>query len=220
MIDTFSIDQYSPMRAGIQQSANILVPWLMGVFQPKSVLDVGCGEGWWLSKFKQEGIKNVCGLDLYDDSIATGITKEERIKTDLIKPWDLKKRYDLTLCLEVAEHLPATEADNLVQQLAKFTKTTIIFSAAIPGQSGYGHVNEQWPEYWLSHFSKLNYIPHDTIRRLFWNDNRIEFWYRQNTFILCPAYFYHPKLYYNNILPMVHPDLWCNLLKIPYENTK
>jgi hypothetical protein len=30
----------------------------------------------------------------------------------------------------------------------------VLFSAAIPFQGGVGHINEQWPDYWVKYFSK------------------------------------------------------------------
>jgi hypothetical protein len=54
-------------------------------------------------------------------------------------------RFDLALCLEVAEHLPAAAGDSLVRRLAS-VGARILFSAAIPGQGGRNHVNEKWPQ--------------------------------------------------------------------------
>jgi 2-polyprenyl-3-methyl-5-hydroxy-6-metoxy-1,4-benzoquinol methylase len=65
----------------------------------------------------------------------------------LIQPLDLEKEFDLVVSLEVAEHLPASAADQFVNTLVKHGKK-ILFSAAIPGQGGQDHLNEQWPDYW------------------------------------------------------------------------
>ena len=56
----------------------------------------------------------------------------------------------------------------------------ILFSAAIPGQNGKGHVNEQWPSYWAELFSRRDYVPIDCLRRAIWHDRRVDWWYRQN----------------------------------------
>jgi hypothetical protein len=59
-----------------------------------------------------------------------------------------------------------------------------LFSAAIPNQGGQNHVNEQWPEYWQKKFAKHNYVFHDVLRTLFWDNDRIYWWYKQNTFLV------------------------------------
>jgi hypothetical protein len=56
----------------------------------------------------------------------------------------------------------------------------VLFSAAIPGQGGTGHVNEQWPKYWRQLFAARGFRLLDPIRPLVREDYRIKFWYRQN----------------------------------------
>ena len=57
-------------------------------------------------------------------------------------------------------------------------------SAALPGQGGTHHVNEQWIDYWANMFGQHGYQPFDFLRPLFWDDARIEPWYRQNAIAL------------------------------------
>lgn len=58
-----------------------------------------------------------------------------------------------------------------------------MFGAAIPGQGGVEHVNEQPQSYWIRKFRDRDYKCYDVIRPRFWNDEDIECWYRQNTFL-------------------------------------
>ena len=60
----------------------------------------------------------------------------------------------------------------------------ILFSAAIPGQGGTHHVNEQWPSYWIEKFAARGYVPVDCIRPFIWADSSIRTDYRQNL-IMC-----------------------------------
>jgi hypothetical protein len=53
----------------------------------------------------------------------------------------LPKTFDLTLCLEVGEHLPQNAANILIESLCALSEV-IVFSAAIPGQGGQRHINE------------------------------------------------------------------------------
>ena len=61
-----------------------------------------------------------------------------------IQKIDPGTRYELAVCLEVAEHLNESSADNLILQLTNLANR-VLFSAAIPGQGGLHHVNEQPP---------------------------------------------------------------------------
>jgi hypothetical protein len=59
---------------------------------------------------------------------------------------------DVAFCFEVAEHLAAELGDRLVAFLSAVAPA-LVFTAAPPGQGGYGHVNEQPREYWLERFA-------------------------------------------------------------------
>ena len=50
----------------------------------------------------------------------------------------------------------------------------------MPYQGGTGHVNEQWPNYWIEQFAQRGYIAVDYIRKRIWDDEAIPWWYRQN----------------------------------------
>jgi len=69
-------------------------------------------------------------------------------------PMDLDKKFDVVICVEVAEHLEEQYADVLVQNISKLchSRTTVIFSAAVPYQGGNNHVNEQWQTWWAKKF--------------------------------------------------------------------
>lgn len=89
------------------------------------------------------------------------------------------RQFDLAICLEVAEHLTPERGPNLIRDLIRLAPA-VLFSAAIPGQGGTGHVNEQWPDYWAEQFSKHGYRWVDCIRFNQWENADISFWYRQN----------------------------------------
>lgn len=78
----------------------------------------------------------------------------------------------------------------------------IIFSAAIPGQGGTGHFNEQWPDYWAELFGENGFAVDSSFRFGIWDDDRIENWYRQNLMIA------HPGPPTTPPLSIVHPILY------------
>jgi hypothetical protein len=59
----------------------------------------------------------------------------------------------------------------------------ILFSAAVPGQGGLHHVNEQWQSYWASLFLDRGYDVFDALRPRIWRNENVSFWYRQNAFV-------------------------------------
>src|SRR5262249_32708194 len=71
----------------------------------------------------------------------------------------------------------------LIQPKTVIDGPLVLFSAAIPFQGGIGHINEQWPDYWVRYFAEREYRPIDCIRRHIWNNPKVEWWFAQNTFL-------------------------------------
>ena len=101
---------------------------------------------------------------------------------DLNRPLPVTGRFDLAMCLEVVEHLPPDAGDAVVASLCALADT-VLFSAAVPGQGGTGHLNEQWPEHWCERFLRHGFIHVDCVRPAVWTDERVSWWYRQNTLL-------------------------------------
>lgn len=149
----------------------------------KSSVDVGCGVGTWLNVSQRLGVDRIQGYDgPWVDRDALVIPQECFAQQDFNEDLPTSDRFDLVISLEVAEHLPASKADHFVRQLTRLGDR-VLFSAAIPGQGGVGHVNEQWPQYWVSKFADHGFVPLDVIRHRFWTDAKIPVHYRQNAFL-------------------------------------
>lgn len=117
-------------------------------FAPRTVLDVGCGGGGVLRAFMDRGCQAI-GYDA--SSRALAIAREKGIDArflDLTATSHLEVRGDLTLSLEVAEHLPERHAAQFCRLLAS-SSDVVVMTAAPPGQSGHLHVNEQPRDYWI-----------------------------------------------------------------------
>lgn len=174
---------YATIRAGCQSSAEVVVPLVLArLGSIKSVVDVGCGEGWWADAFAKRGC-NILGIDgAYVDTSPLG---GNFFAHDLNRP--LRNtfrghRFDLAVSLEVAEHLTPSRAASFVDDLC-YLAPVVLFSAAIPHQTGAGHINLQWPSYWAGLFRRHGYDFDGSIRFVIWDDPRIEPWYRQNLHI-------------------------------------
>jgi SAM-dependent methyltransferase len=174
---------YRDHREVSLRSAHQIVPLVLRLVRPRSVVDVGCGVGTWLSVFREHGITDVCGIDGdWVDRTKLVIPADRFLAADVCRPLPVDRRFDLALSLEVAEHLPAQCAAAFVDSLTGLAPV-VLFSAAIPFQGGTGHVNEQWPEYWVEHFQRKGYAVIDCIRRAVWDNADVEWYYAQNTLL-------------------------------------
>lgn len=150
---------------------------------PTSVVDIGCGTGEWLAHFKKCGASVVRGYDgSYVAKEMLAIAQEEFLPCNLSENIQVDRKYDLAVSLEVAEHLDACCADQLVANITGFSDV-VLFSAAIPGQGGDGHVNEQWQSYWQAKFEGHGYVCLDCVRNLFWKIEELDPYYKQNAML-------------------------------------
>lgn len=101
---------------------------------------------------------------------------------DVSAPFSLGRQFDLVQSLEVAEHLDASCADTFVANLVAHG-ALILFSAALPGQGGEHHVNEQPWEYWRGKFAMHEFELFDFVRPRVHDDHSVYFCYRFNTFL-------------------------------------
>ncbi|MHB8669439.1 MAG: methyltransferase domain-containing protein [Acidimicrobiales bacterium] len=165
------------------RSAAELVPVLTELFDPKSVVDVGCGAGAWLSEFRVCGVLDVVGVDgPYVPRDRLKIPKECFEVRDLSRPFSLDRRFDLVLSLEVGEHLPDDRAADFIDSLTGLGPR-VLFSAAIPFQGGKHHVNEQWPDYWRALFRDRGFVAVDCVRPRVWGNDAVEAYYIQTTIL-------------------------------------
>ena len=174
---------FEAISEGSLRSARAVVPVILELTKAKSVIDFGCGTGAWLRAFSENGIEDFLGIDgSYVDRSHLQIDASRFKEHNLANPIVLERRYDLAICLEVAEHLPTRTSRNLVRSLAS-AAPAVLFSAAIPGQGGTNHINEQWPEFWGRLFAEQGFRKLDLIRSQIISNSEIEWWYRQNLFM-------------------------------------
>jgi SAM-dependent methyltransferase len=185
-----------------------VLPILFQEYLPKSIIDAGCGLGNWIEVAKKLGVESITGVDgSYVNRSLLKIAEHEFVEKDLTKPFDLQKKFDLAICLEVAEHLPDSSADGLVASLTQHADV-IMFSAALPGQGGQNHINEQWPDYWQKYFAKYGYEMIDYFRPKIWNNQKIERWYRQNMFLVVRSGHSLSTGKNQPALSLIHPELF------------
>ena len=186
---TYGATFYAQQANGSLQSARVILPILLSHISPLSVIDVGCGIGTWLKAFQECGVTDVTGYDGdYVDQRALLIDPAQFRPADLKDDQPFDRTYDLAISLEVAEHLPQQHAGSFVRRLTS-AAPAVLFSAAIPGQGGTSHLNEQWQDYWRELFSDEGFLPVDIIRAQVHGRPDVETWYQSNIMLYCSTEF-------------------------------
>ncbi|TDK43327.1 hypothetical protein [Algoriphagus formosus] len=214
---------YSKRNAETQKSAITILSVLFSYYKPQSMVDFGCGVGTWLNAGNQLGVSELMGFegDWLDKKHL--VIKEDSFQhRNLTTQIRLLKKYDLAISLEVAEHIEEKFASLFIENLTQ-ASDVILFSAAIPGQRGSGHVNEQWPDYWIAKFEEFDYSPFDIIRPAVWMDSQVKTWYKQNTFVFVkrsklselPSFKEIPNSGKSN-WSIVHPDTFKRQIEISH----
>jgi SAM-dependent methyltransferase len=179
----YSRSFFAGQSSGSRSSAEAVVPLILDLVGARSVVDVGCGVGTWLSVFRAHGVSDVLGIDGgYVPHAQLEIPAEQFLAADLAQPLRVGRRFDLAMSLEVAEHLPRSSSEQLVASLVGMADL-VLFSAAIPRQGGSDHINERWQSWWADRFGAHGFVPIDCVRRRIWSNPSVEWWYAQNVLL-------------------------------------
>lgn len=203
----YTRNEFEKQQGRSHLAASIIVPEVLRATQAKSVVDVGCGVGTWLRAFASNGIDDYQGLDgNYVDQDMLQVPRDRFQAVDLRAPLAVPRTYDLACSVEVIEHLPPERGESFVRDLTQLAPA-VLFSGAIPGQDGPGHINERWQSYWGGLFESHGYFPVDVVRPAVWGRDDVVFWYQQNILLYLrkdrlPAGYTKPPL-----LDIVHPEL-------------
>lgn len=215
---TFTGAEYRLMGDEMARSAGLAAPlivdWLRAYarpgWEPRTVLDVGCGPGWWAARFGELTGGEVLGVDGPDG----GEQLDGRyVEVDLAGDWRAvvgDDGWDVAVCLEVAEHLAAPLAERLIGDLTAVARV-VVFSAAIPGQGGVGHVNERWQPYWADLFGWYGWETTAAIRDPLWSVEGLAPYYPQNMMIAYDRRCLAPPE--RPVTAVVHPGVWCHITR-------
>ncbi len=215
-VPIYNSDSYMNIHQLAYRSAKEVVPRVLELLKPKSVVDVGCGIGSWLAVFREHGIADVLGVDGANvDLDLLQIPREQFLAADLAQPLQVGRQFELAMALEVAEHLGEDCAATFIASLVKLAPV-VLFSAAVPHQGGHHHVNEQWPGYWVNLFERHGYLVLDCLRDKVWMNDRVEWWYCQNMLLFCsPQALVQSARLQRELaftqtarLPLVHPKMF------------
>ncbi len=157
-------------------AASVIAPEVLRVTAARSVVDIRCGVGTWLRAFAANGVDDMFGLDgSYVDRDLLQIPRERFLEVDLRSKLPELRHFDLACSVEVIEHLPPERAESFIHELTQIAPA-VLFSSAIPGQTGPGHVNEQWQSHWCAVFESHGFHPVDVVRPAVWGRDDVVFW--------------------------------------------
>lgn len=171
----YSDEWHDARKEANRRSAGVIVPYLQGLFDPSSVVDLGCGAGVWLEAF---GLDDVLGVDVRRP-MPCSVPRDRFVEHDLAAGFFTDRTFDLALSIETGEHLPEASAEGLVGSLVRLAPV-VVFSAAVPYQPGTGHVNGQWPSWWATKFQERGYAPVDCLRLRHWDHPDVRYYHAQN----------------------------------------
>ena len=212
----YTADWYRWNKENARSSARVIVPLVLELVQPKSVIDVGCGTGEWLSVFKEHGVEDICGVDgAYVSRELLEIPEERFIPANLEQPLRINRKFDLIVTLEVAQALPNESAKTFVDSLTGLGPV-VLFASPIPHQGGEKHITQEWPEYWAKLFLNKGYVVVDWLRRKIWDHEEVREYYAQNTIMFVeqkylenqPALRKEYELRGTSQLSIVHPRMY------------
>ncbi|OGS39474.1 MAG: hypothetical protein A2506_01300 [Elusimicrobia bacterium RIFOXYD12_FULL_66_9] len=137
------------------RTAGVIAAALLAEFRPRMVADIGCGCGVYAHAFASAGVE-VFALDGVRPAPEHSFPVPVHVQ-DLTVPFENTwGRFDLAMCLEVAEHIPEELSDIFLDNLARFSGT-LVLSAAPPYQGGHHHVNEQPRRYWVRRLAERGF---------------------------------------------------------------
>lgn len=141
--------------------AKFICAALIGIYNPKMVIDAGCAIGTYIDELLNRGI-NAYGIEGSIKAIPYLVAPKNRIIfADLRVPVteEMKEqitKFDLLISLEVAEHIEPEYADVFLDNLT-IHSDHILMTAALPGVAGKHHINCQLPEYWVAKMAQRGY---------------------------------------------------------------
>ena len=127
--------------------------WI-SLLRPATAYDYGCGEGCMVHTFNYLGVPTK-GYDISEYAInnAYGLSKDKISTSKCINT------FDLVMCLDVLEHIPSTQEDELLKTLVANTNKYILLSICDTMLSkryiDSTHINIRPRKYWEYKLSKL-----------------------------------------------------------------
>jgi 2-polyprenyl-3-methyl-5-hydroxy-6-metoxy-1,4-benzoquinol methylase len=194
-VTKYSQNFYTSVTKRASESSKITAEILSTVIDPRSIIDIGSGEGIWLDTLGNAfpSASNLTAIDLqpHESKYFQELADKGSNFTFIERNFEIDHKlpnttYDLGICLEVLEHLQCDTAELLAEEFGrKFS--VLVFSAAVKGQGGTGHINERSLDSWLELLRKQKFVALDVLRPELKKNRYVPQYYKQNMIL-----FWHP----------------------------
>lgn len=133
--------------------SNTLLKFMADFFDKgETVIDFGCGDAFYVAELEKQGF-DVLGIE---GEKLNNFKTNEILVADLTHPLTLGMTGNV-ISLEVIEHIPEQFEQIFLDTITSHCKSKLIFSWALPGQPGEGHVNCKPKEYAISEIEKRGF---------------------------------------------------------------
>lgn len=181
-----------------------LANYVGSVIKPDIVYDFGCSMGLYVREIKKV-MPNIAvhGFEFAQDAVDSALSENVHLQ-DLTIPLTLPKtEKTLGICLEVLEHIDDLYWRVVLENLTRNT-SCLIFSAALPGQGGTGHINCRPRIDWIRRFAELGWVvdldsTQHLIKHMLHNGLYMG-WFIANAMVLVPISAEQPPYYFNHYL--------------------
>lgn len=191
--------------------AKNLSTWIKRNFDGKKIIDLGCGPGIYVDEMVNLGL-NATGYE--PDTRTLKYSKNVRNKS----LFEVEDPSDLVIFMEVAEHIPSDRNDEIVESIFRNMKDdgVLIWTAAVPGQGGDGHINCQTKDFWLKKLEKAGLVNDEEIQENLLNfvksDPNTMGWFLNNLIVM------KKKKKSKNVVFFIEPE-W-SYGRVHYDLTK
>lgn len=165
-------------------------PWLWDFlieeFKPRTMLDVGCGQGYAAKYFLDHGVdaRGVDGSLFAQEN--TVLPRDRFILHDYTKGPLRPKCVDLIWCCEFVEHIEEEYFDYVLYDTFAYSRV-IAMTFAPPNSPGYHHVNCQERSYWVEKLASIYFtldeertarshaVPPEVMKHAYWGQSGMIF---------------------------------------------
>jgi SAM-dependent methyltransferase len=129
---------------------------IVGMLDPRTVLDVGCARGLLVQALAAKGVDAV-GTDISEHAVASAHHDvRDRLRVaSATEP--LKDRYDLITCIEVLEHMSPVDAQVAIDTMAAATDR-VLFSSSPGDHDEPTHINTRPTAQWVAWFAERGFF--------------------------------------------------------------
>lgn len=161
--DQADAEKWTAEHQGVAES---LVPFVLDRYAPRSVVDVGCGAGFWLRACERHGVARVRGFTPRDDAGAAQANVTSLDLACLGDAVDVETarhgRFDVCLALDVAHALAPASHPAFIDACTQLSDT-VVFSSRLPGGPGVSPYARPLA-YWSDLFWQAGYALDDRLR--------------------------------------------------------